>query len=103
MAKNLKSRGRKHDPSLLGGVVIDQLGIACTGAVAVYLSQDMHERRRRCACLFGLAGQPFWFYATASADQWGMFALSFLYAWSWLRGFRLYWWPSFRTWMEARL
>lgn len=79
--------------------MIDQLAIACTGTVAVYLSQDTHERRRRCACLFGLAGQPFWFYTTAHAEQWGVFALCFLYAWSWLRGFRLYWWNSTRDWI----
>ena len=80
--------------------MIDQIAIACTGAVAVYLSQDPHERRRRYACLFGLAGQPAWFYTTAHSDQWGIFMLCFLYAWSWLRGFRLSWWPSVRRWIK---
>jgi len=41
--------------------------------------------------VFGLLAQPFWFYATWQAEQWGIFALSFLYAASWLRGLWTQW------------
>lgn len=64
----------------------DQIGIALTGVVAVFLSQDTRPGWRRWACIFGLAGQPFWFYASFVAEQWGIFALCFLYAASWARG-----------------
>lgn len=69
-----------------------QLCIALTGAVAIWLTQDQREGRRRYACLFGLAGQPFWFWSAWQAEQWGILALTFAYAWSWARGFKNYWW-----------
>jgi len=74
--------------------MIEQIGIAACGVTAVFCSQDSRESVRRWACVFGLAGQPFWFYATFVAEQWGIFALSFLYAYSWLRGVRTYWWKA---------
>lgn len=71
--------------------MIEQLGIAFCGLSAVFLSQDKRESWRRWACIFGLVGQPFWFYATYKAGQWGIFALCFLYAYSWSRGIWTYW------------
>jgi hypothetical protein len=71
--------------------MIDQLAIACTGAIAVWLSQDARDTRRRWACWFGLAGQPFWLYTTWHAQQWGIFALAFVYTYAWWRGFRHHW------------
>lgn len=64
----------------------EQIAIAMTGVTAVWLSQDTRESWRRYACLFGMAGQPFWFYATYKAGQWGIFALCLLYTYSWGRG-----------------
>lgn len=78
---------------------MDQLAIALTGAIAIWLSQDSRESWRRYACLLGLAGQPFWFYATYTAEQWGIFALCTLYLASWLRGVWNHW---IRPWHEAR-
>lgn len=80
--------------------MIDQLGIATLGVTAVWLSQDQREGVRRFACLFGLAGQPFWFYATWAGEQWGMFALCFLYSWAWIRGARAHWLPPYRAWRK---
>jgi len=71
--------------------MIDQIAIGLFSVTAVFLSQDRRAHVRRYACLFGLAAQPFWFYATYIAGQWGIFALSFLYTLSWLRGFRVHW------------
>lgn len=74
--------------------MIEQLGIALFGVTAVFLSQDSRESWRRWACVAGLLGQPFWFYATWKAGQWGILALCFVYALSWARGVRTYWWKA---------
>lgn len=66
---------------------MEQLGIGLFGVTAVFLSQSSRATTRRYACLFGLASQPFWFYAAFKAQQWGIFSLSVLYAASWIRGF----------------
>lgn len=71
--------------------MIDQIAIAVTGLTAVFLSQTKSENTRKYACLFGLAGQPFWFYATYTAEQWGIFVLCFFYTISWANGLRNYW------------
>lgn len=71
--------------------MIAQIGIAVFGVIAVWLSQAPNESQRRYACLFGMASQPFWFYSTYSAEQWGIFGLCVLYAASWLRGFHQHW------------
>lgn len=65
---------------------LEQLAIAVLGFVAAWLSQDGRETRRRWACLFGIAGTPFWLYASWQGAQWGVFALSVLYGVAWLRG-----------------
>ncbi len=71
--------------------MIDQLAIACTGAAAVWCSQDHRERVRRWACILGMIGQPFWFYAAWTAEQWGILATCFLYTYGWWRGVRTHW------------
>lgn len=43
--------------------MIDQIAIALTGVVAIFLTQSSNPEHRRYACLFGMASQPFWFYA----------------------------------------
>jgi hypothetical protein len=70
---------------------MEQIFIALTGVVAIWLSQDERETWRRWACIFGLCAQPFWFYASWKAEQWGILALCFIYAWSWYRGLKTYW------------
>jgi hypothetical protein len=70
---------------------LDQIGIALSGVIAVWLSQDKRESWRRWACIFGMLGQPFWFYATWKAGQWGIFALCTLYTYAWARGVWTHW------------
>jgi hypothetical protein len=70
---------------------IDQIGIALFGALAVWLSQERRESHRRWACIFGMLGQPFWLYNSWVAEQWGIFAVSILYAAVWMRGVWLHW------------
>ena len=57
-------------------------------------SQDEDEHRRRFACLFGVAGQPFWLYESFRSEQWGIFVLSIIYTFAWLRGVRHFWWNN---------
>lgn len=69
------------------GYMLTQIMIGICGAIAVSLTQSRYESRRRYACLFGLAGQPWWFYAAVTSQQWGIFFVCFLYTFAWLRGF----------------
>ena len=66
---------------------MEQIGIALVGVAAVWMSQDKRDNWRKWASIMGLIGQPFWFYATWKASQWGMFSLCFLYTYAWGRGF----------------
>jgi hypothetical protein len=69
----------------------DQIAIAFTGVVALWLSQDRRHGARRWSPIFGLLAQPFWFYTAFTHQQWGVFTLCFLYTASWLRGLWNYW------------
>lgn len=66
--------------------MIEQIGIAMTGVIAIWLTQQKRAEWKRYACIFGMTGQPFWFYAAYTAEQWGIFAMCFLYAYSWSLG-----------------
>lgn len=70
---------------------IAQLGIALTGVTAIFLTQSKSPRLQRYACLFGLAGQPFWIWSAISAEQWGILALTALYAAAWAKGVWVHW------------
>lgn len=67
-----------------------QIGIAIFGVLAIWLAQEEDLLRRRWAPVFGLMGQPFWFWAAWSAEQWGILALCVLYTVSWARGLRMW-------------
>ena len=69
----------------------EQIIIATLGAAAAYLSQHPKQSWQRWACIVGLLVAPFWIHATYIADQWGMFAASWLFAAAWVRGVRTYW------------
>jgi hypothetical protein len=73
---------------------MDQLGLTVFGLMAIWLSQDKSDNRRKWAAWFGLASQPFWFYSSWEAGQWGIFILSFLYTLCWLKGIKNYWLKS---------
>lgn len=70
---------------------ITQIIILLTGGIAIWLVNDPREGWQRHACLFGLAGQPFWIYSTVSTQQWGMFVLTLFYTLAWFKGFRNHW------------
>lgn len=71
--------------------MIEQLAIAMTGVTAIWLTQSKSPKARRFACLFGLAGQPFWFWAAITAQQWGIVVLCCFYTVAWARGVRNNW------------
>ncbi|MPW21727.1 conserved hypothetical protein [Paraburkholderia piptadeniae] len=71
--------------------MIGQIVIGLFGVAAVFLSQDPREQRRRWACVFGLAAQPFWLVMAWHAHEYGVLALSLVYGWAWARGVRSYW------------
>lgn len=71
--------------------MIEQVAIACTGVVAIALTQSRQPELQRYACLFGLAGQPFWVYAAVTAQQWGILIVSLLYTAAWASGVYNHW------------
>lgn len=66
--------------------MIIQFCIAMTGVIAIWLTQQSNQKIKKFACLFGLLGQPFWFYSAYQAEQWGIFILCIFYAYSWSLG-----------------
>lgn len=70
---------------------MEQLVIALTGGLAIWLTQQGDESWKKYACILGLLGQPFWFYSAYSAEQWGILALTFFYTYSWFVGFKNNW------------
>lgn len=71
--------------------MISQAGIVVFGVAAIYLSQDPRESMRKWASVAGLCAQPFWYASSFIAEQWGIFAISFVYTAAWARGFHHFW------------
>lgn len=70
---------------------MEQIAIALTGAVAIWLTQQGNDTLKKYACLFGLAGQPFWFYSAYTTEQWGILVLTVFYTYSWYLGLKNSW------------
>jgi len=70
---------------------MSQFFIAVFGLTAIFLTNDHRESHKKYASVCGLLSQPFWFYTTFTHEQWGIFAMSFVYAYFWWRGFNNYW------------
>lgn len=68
-----------------------QLAIGLTGGVAILLSQQSNATIKKYACIFGLIGQPFWFWMAIDKELWGVFALNCFYSYSWALGFYNNW------------
>lgn len=65
--------------------------ICVFGILAMWLVTSRSPRFRMYGCVAGLVAQPAWLYTTYSHEQWGIFAMSFLYTASWLRGLANNW------------
>ena len=70
---------------------MDQILIAITGVIAIWLTQQGNDNIKKYACLFGITGQPFWFYSAYTNEQWGIFILCIFYTYSWLLGINNHW------------
>lgn len=71
--------------------MIEQVFIAVTELIAIWLIQEKRQEYKRWASVFGLLGQPFWFYASYTAEQWGSFILCFFFTAAWIRSFKQCW------------
>jgi hypothetical protein len=71
--------------------MIEQAFIALTELIAIWLIQEKRQDYRKWACVFGLLGQPFWFYASYQANQWGAFILCFFFTIAWFKSLRDNW------------
>lgn len=67
-----------------------QLGIMLCGVSAVWLV-GCKQHWRRWGYIMGMLGQPFWLYTTLTHEQYGIAAMTVLYAYSWGRGIWNYW------------
>jgi len=54
--------------------MIEQVFIAVTELIAVGLLQAKTRQYKKWASIFGLLGQPFWFYTSYQQEQWGVFS-----------------------------
>lgn len=70
---------------------MEQIFIALTGIIAIWITQQKNDNLKKYACLFGIAGQPFWFYSAFSNEQWGIFILCIFYTYSWVLGIYNHW------------
>jgi len=70
---------------------MEQLAIAFTGCIAIWFVNDKRQSYQKLASVFGLAGQPFWFYSAYVTEQWGILALTLVYTASWAKGFYNNW------------
>ncbi len=71
--------------------MIEQVVIAVFGVASIWLSQAASIEQRKWAPVVGLVAQPFWLVATLAAEQWGIAALTVVYAFGWARGIHTYW------------
>lgn len=71
--------------------MIEQVFIAVTELIAIWLVQDRREEYRKFAPIFGLLGQPFWFFSSFQAQQWGAFILCFFFTAAWIKSLGYYW------------
>ena len=71
--------------------MIEQVFIAVTELIAVGLLQAKTKQFRRWASIFGLLGQPFWFYTSFQQEQWGIFLVCFFFMGLWLKSFKDNW------------
>lgn len=71
--------------------MIVQSLIAILELLAIWLINEKSDERKKFAPIFGLLGQPFWFYSSYEAEQWGAFVLCFFFTGAWIKGIKTYW------------
>lgn len=72
-------------------MTMDQVFLCITSVLAIVFVNAKTEEYRRWGPVAGCLGQPFWFYTAYTNEQWGIFAMCFVYAFAWLRGLYNHW------------
>lgn len=72
-------------------MALDQIGIALFGVTAIFMSQDRCLSVQRWACVFGMLGQPFWYWTAIATESWGILILCPFYTLAWARGVWSFW------------
>jgi len=68
-----------------------QLAIIVCSCSAIWLIGHERAGRRRCGYLIGLAGQPFWIYASFAAGNWGILLVSIWFTVAYGYGLKNHW------------
>jgi len=71
--------------------MIEQIFIAVTELIAIYLMQSEKYTYRKYSSIFGLLAQPFWAYASFTNQQWGALFIGFFFTALWFKNFKFYW------------
>lgn len=58
---------------------------------AVWLLTSKSEKRQLAGCVLGVFGQPLWLWSTWVCGQWGIFALSVVFLYSYGKGAIVRW------------
>jgi len=69
---------------------LNQVAIIVLSCPAIWLV-GRREPWRRWGFILGLLGQPFWLWSTWQNEQWGIFAVSAWYTYSWMQGIWNFW------------
>lgn len=67
-----------------------QIIISLTGVLSIYFVNKQDDKYKY-GSLFGVIGQPFWMIAMYRTEQWGVFAICFIYGYIWCKGFYEQW------------
>lgn len=67
-----------------------QAGLTAFACGAIILL-GRKDRWQRWGYIVGMAGQPFWFWSSVSAGQWGVFAVSCVFTVGYAQGIWNYW------------
>lgn len=62
--------------------LLSQIAIPILGTLSIILI----ARKNKGGLVLGLAAQPFWFMTAYLHQQWGVFAVGFVYTASWIYG-----------------
>lgn len=69
---------------------VEQIFIFIFGVSAILLV-GRNDKWRKYGFIFGLIGQPFWFYSAYHTQQWGVLLMCLFYTYSWSLGFYNNW------------
>ncbi len=77
--------------------MLTQVPLTILSLLAIFCVTSRSQAVQKWGPVFGLCSQPFWLWATYSAQQWGMLLLSFVYVGMWVRGIRNAWTTNRKT------